>query len=131
MTAVGYRMRREIQDLLPPACTPAERLVALQIADTARRDSRVSLIRKAELCTLTGLSEDGLKKALQRLLGRGLEFRVSKGKGSDGRPVYARNGEDIEYRVPFPGEFTAAYGPILGGTTVPPNGSGPPVEKPP
>lgn len=131
MTSVGYRIRREIEPLLPPACTPAERLVALKIADTARRDTHVSLVSKAELCALTGLSEDGLKKALQRLLRNGLEFRVSRGKGSDGRPVYARNGEEIEYRVPFPDEFAAAHRLTLGGTTVPPNGTGPPVDKPP
>lgn len=132
---VGYRMRREIEALFPCGTTSGERLAALAIADTARRETRISLATPAELSARTGLSEDGLKKALQRLRKRGLDFRVSHGKGSDGRDVYTIPGSGMEYRVPSTDEFMAASGPFAapfkGGTTVPPNGRHGPVDKPP
>lgn len=131
MTTVGYKLRREIRDLFPAATTPAERAVALEIADTANENNRISLIEIDVLCARSGLGEDGLRKALQRLANRGLEFRMSRGKGKDGRDMYARNRQDINYRVPFPGEFETASGLILGGTTVPASACGKPVDKPP
>lgn len=123
---VGYQLRREIEDLFPAGTTPAERLVALAIADTAREATRVSLITVPVLCARCGLGQDGLKKALQRLSARGLEFRISHGKGKDGRDVYTKPGYEIEYRVPFTGEFLAILPALNAGTTVPPSNSGRP-----
>jgi hypothetical protein len=128
---VSYKLRREIEDLFPAACTTAERLVALQIADAAREATRISLIPVPLLCARTGLTRDGLRKTLQRLEKRGLQFRVSHGMGSDGRDVYTRRGAEIEYRVPSIGEFLAAHGLAEGGTTVPPSLNGNHAARPP
>jgi hypothetical protein len=132
---VGYKLRREIEDLFPGPCTPAERIAALTIADTARESSRVSLIPHAVLCARCGLTPQALKKALQRLSARGLEFRISHGKGRDGRDVYTKPGAEIEYRVPSVDEFGHAYKTLNGGTPVPPclpDGPWlPAVDKPP
>jgi hypothetical protein len=131
---VNYRTREEITDLFPARTTPAERLVGLEIAQFARESTRISLIPLPLLAARSGLSPDGVRKALQRLSGRGLEFRISHGKGKDGREVYTKPGTEIEYQVPSAGEFAAAAGladAINGGTTVPPYGCGQRVDKPP
>jgi hypothetical protein len=131
---VGYKLRREIEDLFPGACTPAERLVGLEIAEYGHEATRISLMPIDLLCSRTGMSPDGVKKALQRLLSRGLEFRISHGKGRDGRPVYSKRGAPPEYRVPSADEFLVAA-VLEGGTTVPPSWlaqtNGRVVDKPP
>ncbi len=133
---VGYKLRREIEDLFPGPCTPAERLVGLEIAETANEATRISLMPIELLCSRTGLEPIGIRRALQRLLTvYGLQFRVSKGKGKDGRDVYSARGYPPEYRVPSCDEFLAAHRKVEGGTTVPPSlPDGPwglPVDKPP
>lgn len=101
MTSVGYELYREVRDLAPGDWTPAERVTALMIADAARVKTRIALIPNALLCQRTGLSPTGLRGALQRLEKRGYEFRIAKGKGRDGRKVYAVNSHETEYCVPF------------------------------
>ncbi len=132
---MGYKLRREIEDLFPQRSTPAERLVGLEIAEYGHEATRISLIPIDLLCSRTGLSPDGIKKALQRLLSRGLDFRISHGKGSDGRPVYSKRGAPPEYRVPTTDEFLMASLSQEGGTTVPPSWlaqfNGQAVDKPP
>jgi hypothetical protein len=123
---VGYKLRRDIEDLFPPGTTPAERLIALTIADKANEESRISLVRQGDLCAKTGLGIEGLKKALQRLSSRGLEFRRGCGKGRDGREVFTKPGYEIEYRVPSLNEFLAVHPPLNGGTGVPPSINGRP-----
>lgn len=129
--SVCYKLRREIEDLFPERATPAERLVGLEIAEYGRQATRISLMPLPLLCARTGLTPDGVRKALQRLSGRGLEFRISHGKGRDGRDVYTKPGTEIEYRVPSIDEFAHAYGLFNGGTTVPPSPVGNPVDRPP
>lgn len=119
---VGYKLRREIEDLFPERTTPGERLVALQIADDANERTRISLIDPVLLCARCGLAETGLKDALARLLKRGLEFRVSHGEGKDGRPVYAARNHPPEYRVPSFEEFMAVTGILEGEGTASPSG---------
>lgn len=128
---VCYKLRREIEDLFPERTTPAERLVGLEIAEYGRLATRISLMPQPLLCARTGLTPDGLRKALQRLSDRGLEFRISRGKGRDGRDVYTKPGFSIEFRVPSAAEFAALH-PILNGSTpVPPSTVAGPVDKPP
>lgn len=133
---VGYKLRREIRYLFPPTCTPAERLVGLEIADHAKEATRICLIEPDDLLALTGLSADGVSKALQRLLVKyGLQFRVVKEIGRDGRPVYTRRGLHPEYRVPTVDEFANAHDMTEGRTTVRPSLPGgrwlTVVDKPP
>ena len=117
---VGYKLRREIEDLFPGKCTPAERLAGLEIAEFASERTRISLIPRVLLMHRTGLSDRGLRDVLQRLSERGLEFRIEHGKDRNGRPVYAVKDREIEYRVPAVSEFAALAEPFQGGTTVPP-----------
>ena len=133
---MGYKLRREIEDLFPGACTPAERLVGLEIAEFGSETTRISLIPMDLLCHRTGLSPDGISKTLQRLLVKyGLQFRVSHGKGKDGREVYSCRGSKPEYRVPSADEFLASYLSQEGRTTVRPSwlaqANGRVVDKPP
>jgi hypothetical protein len=97
---VGYKLYREIRDIMPADWTPAERLVAGIIADDANELTRISYIDRRLLCHRAGLTDNGLKTVLQRLASRGYEFRVSAGPGRDGRAVYSARGHAIDYRVP-------------------------------
>lgn len=124
---VGYRLWREIKPLFPPGTTPAERQVAMLIADDANEHTRIATrLDPKVLCVLAGLEKTGLKAALQRLSGRGLEFRVSFGKGRDGRPVYASGENAPQYRVPSHVEFMAALPILEGEATAPPHKNGKP-----
>jgi hypothetical protein len=106
--SVGYKLYREVRDFAPADWTVSERLVAWVIADDARDETRQSFIESALLCARTGLSERGLRGALQRLSERGYEFRVSHGKGSDGREVYAARNHPPDYQVPLIAEIRVA-----------------------
>lgn len=132
---VGYRLRREIRDWFPAGTTPAERLVALEIADDARDETRISLMPQEKLCSRAGISADGLRKVFQRLHNSGLEFRRVRGIGRDGRPVFTKPGCDLEFQVPPADAFRKARGLpddyFSGGTGVPPSGAAGPVDKPP
>jgi hypothetical protein len=107
---VCYRLRREIEDLFPPRTTPEERIVGLLIADRARRATRIAVIDTDVIYSRTGLDKRSLQKALRHLRdNRHLEFRMSSGTGSDGRPVYAFRGVPPQYRVPLADEFRIAW----------------------
>jgi hypothetical protein len=111
---VGYKLYREIRDIMPADWTPAERLVAGIIADDANELTRISYIDRRLLCHRAGLTAAGLKRVLQRLASRGYEFRISAGPGRDGRPVYSARGHATDYLVPDVVEL------VKGGTEVPP-----------
>ncbi|HEV2375171.1 MAG TPA: hypothetical protein VGS19_23805 [Streptosporangiaceae bacterium] len=100
MTEVGFELYREVRDDAPPDWTSGERLVAWVIADDAREKTRRSLIAMPELARRCGMTPEGVRKALQKLAERGFDFRVSHGRGKDGRDVYAANGHPAEYLVP-------------------------------
>jgi hypothetical protein len=97
---VGYQLYREILDYAPAAWSSGERLVALVIADDAGELTRRSWIANTLLCQRAGLSQTGVRSALQKLAGRGYEMRVSHGEDALGRPVYAVTGHAVDYLVP-------------------------------
>lgn len=120
---MGYKLYREIRDRAPADWTSGERLVALMIADDANDESRLSWIKVPALTARTGLSERGIRMALQKLGQRGYEFRIPYKEGSDGRMVFAARGHSLDYYVPeLPGRrnHSAAFDPE-GGTTLPPS----------
>jgi biotin operon repressor len=130
MTHVGYELYRQIRDLAPPGWTSGERLVAWVIADDANEETRRSFIALDELARRCGMSERGVRKALEKLAERGYEFRVSLGKGKDGRDVYSVRGMAPQYAVPDAFQLMihaagTAFGLVgnhsEGGTTVPPS----------
>jgi hypothetical protein len=97
---VGYKLYRQIRDHAPRDWTSGELVVAWVIADDANDETRRSFIPPSELAHRARMSESGVRKTLARLAERGFEFRVSKGKGKDGREVYATRGMPPEYMVP-------------------------------
>jgi hypothetical protein len=106
--SVGYKLYREVRDFAPADWTAVERLVAWVIADDARDETRRSFIESELIAIRTGLSARGIRAALQRLSERGYEFRVSHGKGSDGREVYAARNHPPDYQVPLIAEIRTA-----------------------
>lgn len=137
--SVGYRLYRQVRDFAPQDWTSGELVVALMIADSANEQTRRAYITADDLNKLCRMSGRGVRKNLEKLAGKGFEFRVSQSKDSSGKPVYAVGGNGVEYQVP--GIFAAlqkasavAYGLVdnladgtsaaglstdRGGTTVP------------
>lgn len=111
---VGFLLYREIRDYAPDDLSSGELAVALMIADDANDETRRSWIPNELLCKRARLRPSGVKAALQKLAGRGLEFRVSHGRDRRGRPVYAVTGHRTDYRVP-----TIAQ--LIGGAAVSPS----------
>ena len=120
---VGHELYREITTYAPWDWTRGERLVALVIADHCHdrtRRTRRPLPRYV-LCQETGYTAEGLKRVLQRLAGRGFEFRLGHGPGKDGREVFSARGHTVDYQVPHMPK---------GGTRVPPLPIPVPVDNP-
>lgn len=113
---MGYKLYREIRDHAPLDWTPAERLVALIIADDANDDSRKAYLPVAGewrtrrgsgedywqdgIAERAGLTPDAVRRVFQRLTERGFEFRVPIKTGSDGRHVFALKGHSLDFFVP-------------------------------
>jgi len=97
---VGYKLYREVRDFAPADLTSGELVVAMMIADDARDSSRRSWISNAELCYQSRLTPSAVRAALAKLAARGYEFRIPRGIGKDGRPVFAAKGHAADYIVP-------------------------------
>lgn len=87
--------------------TLAERTILLIVAERSHETTREMWRHRIDDVTLyeriraaTGLGKDGLTKAFGRLAARDLEVRVPIGEGDDGRPVYARRGVAMKFRLP-------------------------------
>lgn len=113
---MGYRLRRELREVLGPDINGLQRAVALEIADDAREETRASMAPLEDLVRWTG-AKDGkvVRNALKRLAEAGWEFRVPIGTGKDGRVLYAVPGRRMTFRVPrFEGVATASSSPLEG-----------------
>lgn len=119
---VGHDLYREVRDYLPRDLSQGELNVAWIIADDAGELTRRSWIDNRLLCHYARLGPTGVRAALQRLAARGLEFRMPKGTGTDGRPVFATKGSSVDYYVPTVDQMLA-----IGDTAVSPL----PVDKQP
>lgn len=96
--------------------TTAERAVLMIVAERAHEHTRVMLRHRVDdqslierISRISGLSiETGaLKKTFQRLAKRGLEVRVAKSVGKDGRPIFAYEGQSAGFALPrFPASVT-------------------------
>lgn len=113
---MGYELRRWLADRLPAGLSSGERLVALEIADRAREDTRRAygtdlldiVVRR------TGLADQKqLGKVLGKLAANGVELRVPVRKDgqvvtdSRGRALYACKGHALEFRIPTNAECPA------------------------
>ncbi len=121
---MGYQLRRAIRDALPAGLLSAgERLVLLELADIARDETREAYPGMGELSRAVDMTSQGVKKALQKLASKGLELRVSFGKDSAGRPLYAHSGRQTSYLIPQPSDVAKLVQqyPQKGETPVPPS----------
>lgn len=123
---VGWLQTEPAADL-----TLAERTILLIVAERAHEVTREMWRHRIDDVTLyeriraaTGLGKDGLTKAFGRLASRGLEVRVPIGEGEDGRPVYARRGVAMRFRLPELPAVVALPDPVDNPVTSP-------VDNPP
>lgn len=137
---MGYILRRALRVALGPEIVGLQRAVALEIADDANDDTRLSYVSLENLREWTAAKDVGVvRTTLKRLGSAGWEFRVPLGVGKDGRILYAVPGRRLNFRVPnFEGGTTVAPKgePGLplgaeGGTTVPTEGTTVPSEGTP
>ncbi|WP_156042395.1 helix-turn-helix domain-containing protein [Rhodococcus sp. UNC363MFTsu5.1] len=113
---MAWQLVKEVLDGAPPQLGPSERLVLVALAEWADVDQRVCWRTSGELAARVGVSEDGLRKVLQRLAKCNLDPRLPISFAASGSPVFAHKGRATTFRVPF---MTAWTDP-KGGTEVPP-----------
>lgn len=107
---MGYQLRRDLREALGPDITGLQRAVALEIADDANEETRISWATLEELARWTGAKDSAVvRNALKRLAASGWEFRIPIGIAKkDGRVMYAKPGIRMTFRVPdFHAEATA------------------------
>ncbi|MBD0838816.1 hypothetical protein [Streptomyces sp. TRM68416] len=121
---MGYELRRWLADRLPAGLSSGERLVALEIADQAREDSRVAYGPKfmETVVRRTGLSSwKQVGKVLGKLSAAGIELRqpITDLDGAPildkaGRTLFACAGHQTTFRIPDEGECPALKLPSVG-----------------
>ena len=128
---MGYELRRQLREALGPDVTGLQRAVALEIADDANEDTRISWATLEDLARWTGAKDSAVvRNALKRLAAAGWEFRIPIGVAKkDGRVMYAKPGIRMTFRVPNFEEVATAtpkgeQGLSLGGATATPKGRG-------
>jgi hypothetical protein len=109
---MGYKLRREVRDLLPAGLlTPSERLLLLEIADACNDGDRKGwpgvewLADKCDVPTTKRVGE-----YLAAIARKWFELRVELGKDRHGKPFYAAPGKRTTYRVPTRTELVARHG---------------------
>lgn len=119
---MGYHLRRTLREALGPDITGLQRAVALEIADDAKEETRISWATLEDLARWTGAKDSAVvRNALKRLAAAGWEFRIPIGVAKkDGRVMYAKPGIRMTYRVPDFEEVATA--PPLGVAPAPPLG---------
>jgi hypothetical protein len=89
----------EVLDHGPPDLTAAELVVLVALAEKMPR--RVDYdYETRHLLRRTRLKPAGLRKAIARLAGRGIEVRVAIGKDRNGGPLFAVPGQSTRWRLP-------------------------------
>lgn len=118
---MGYELYREVlRDTPAEVGTPARLLLAV-LADRAGERTRECWPGMGELCHLTGLGPDAVRKALRQLADHGLDPRVPIGKDRKGKLVFAAHGHRTQYRIPKQSRRAL---PSEGVTIVLPSGEG-------
>lgn len=99
---MGYKLRRDLREALGPDITGLQRAVALEIADDAKEETRISWVTLDDLARWTGAKDTAVvRNALKRLAAAGWEFRIPIGVAKkDGRVMYAKPGIRMTFRVP-------------------------------
>jgi hypothetical protein len=109
---VAWQLVKEVFEGAPPELGPAERLVLVALAEWADAEERLCWRTAGELAARVGVSENGLRKVMQRLARCNLDPRVPIQFGASGAPVFAHKGRATTFRLPF----LTAYRNPEGGT---------------
>jgi hypothetical protein len=107
---MGYKLRREIRDLLPRGgkLTPSEWRLILELADWCNDTERTGRPGAERLAQFTDTPDaDKVGEMFSRIAKKWVELRVPLGLGKDGRPFYSRPGKNTVYQFP-PAEKLAA-----------------------
>lgn len=100
---MGYELYRHVLNNAPDEIDAAARLVLAVIADDANEKTRTSYMGIDLIAHRTGITPDGIGKALRRLAKFDIEIRVPIGTDKNGRPVFAVKGHRTNYQIPvFP-----------------------------
>lgn len=100
---MGIKLVVEVMDHAPPGLTAAERWLLACLAEQANDESRMAWGRdlRGRLMDRMGTDKwDTVATQLRNLAGKGLEVRVSRGTGADGRTYFAARGTQTTYRIP-------------------------------
>lgn len=98
---MGIKLIVEVLEHAPTDVTPAEMLVLLVLAEYANDRTRECWPGMDLLSRRTRLRPSGVSAALRRLARRGYEPRVAIGITKAGKPVFAYEGRQTHYRVPW------------------------------
>lgn len=147
---MGFKLRREVRDLLPPGLlTARERCLVLEIADSCDDDERMGYPGVEWLANKADMPGSKVGETIASVSKKWIELRVPLGVGKDGRPFYSRPKRRTTYRFPPREELEVVHaekapesgGPISkaprvgvpkapesGGPKAPQNGGGRPPE---
>jgi hypothetical protein len=109
---MAWQLVKEVLDGAPADLGPSERLVLVALAEWADVDERLCWRTAGELAARVGVSENGLRKVMQRLARCNLDPRVPIAFDAKGAPVFAYKGRSSTFRIPF----LTAYRNPEGGT---------------
>lgn len=124
---MAWQLVVEVLDHAPPDLTAAELLVLVALAEKMPRRGPYDYTTR-HLMRRTRLKERGLRAAVERLAGRGIDVRVPIGVDKRGRPLYAAYGLAPRWKLPA---FDPPDGCLCdscevsrGGAVVPPTSGG-------
>lgn len=105
---VGYELRREVRDALPPGLlTGMECLVLLELADDANDETRKGYPTLEKLAALLGREPRTVRDALASVWTKWVDVRVVLKLDKHGKPVYAFKGHAAEFV--FPPDLVQAF----------------------
>ena len=116
---MAWQLVKEVLDGAPPQLGPSGRLVLVALAEWADAEERVCWRTSGELAARVGVTENGLRKVMQRLAKCNLDPRLLIAFSESGSPVFAHKGRATTFRLPFMTQWID----LEAGTSVPPSES--------
>ncbi|GGN39033.1 hypothetical protein FHR83_006810 [Actinoplanes campanulatus] len=109
---MGYKLRREVRDLLwAGALTASERVLLLELADNANDDTRVAYPGMGWILAACDIpSKKRAGEHLASIAAKWFEIRVEVGKDKNGNALYAMPKIQTRYRFPTRDELVARHG---------------------
>jgi len=106
---MGFKLRREVRDLIPPGLlTARERCLVLEIADACDDDNRSGYPGAERLAERADMPASKVGDMLAKIAAKWVELRVPLGVGKDGRLYYSRPRKCTTYKFPSADELVEA-----------------------